>query len=245
MSRPACFRTVAVLLTIGPLLLGQAEAITVIDPTNLVQNTLTAVRTLQVTNNQIRQLNNETQMLLNQARHLASLDFNAIDRLRRSLAQSERLLDEARGLAYEVARMDQEFARLYPERYSAATAGTLMTGHEHERWSQARDGIHTALRMQAQVSQNLDADQAVLADVLARSHSALGSLQATQATNQLLALQAKQAIQAQQLALAQGRAAALDQARQVAGEEQAREQRRRFMGTGTPYTPQPVRLFAR
>ncbi len=45
------------------------------------------------------------------------------------------------------------------------------------------------------------------------------------------------------MALTQNRAMALEQARQVADEREAREQRRRFMGSGTPYTPRPVRLF--
>ena len=45
----------------------------VIDPTNLVQNTLTAIRTLEQINNQIRQLQNEAQMLMNQARNLAMM----------------------------------------------------------------------------------------------------------------------------------------------------------------------------
>ena len=35
----------------------------VVDPTNLVQNTLTAIRTLEQINNQIQQLQNEAQML--------------------------------------------------------------------------------------------------------------------------------------------------------------------------------------
>ena len=39
----------------------------VIDPTNLVQNTLTAIRTLEQINNQIQQLQNEAQMLMNRA----------------------------------------------------------------------------------------------------------------------------------------------------------------------------------
>jgi P-type conjugative transfer protein TrbJ len=50
----------------------------VIDPTNLVQNTLTAIRTLEQINNQIQQLQNEAQMLMNQARNLASLPFSVV-----------------------------------------------------------------------------------------------------------------------------------------------------------------------
>ncbi|MGG6988304.1 UNVERIFIED_CONTAM: P-type conjugative transfer protein TrbJ, partial [Pseudomonas aeruginosa] len=69
------------------------------------------------------------------------------------------------------------------------------------------------------------------------------ALQAMQATNQLLALQAKQSIQAQQLQITQDRAASLELARQAAAMERAREVRRRFLGTGTPYTPQSVNFY--
>jgi len=62
----------------------------VIDPTNLVQNTLTAIRTLEQINNQIQQLQNEAQMLANQARNLASLPFNVVNRLRSNLALTHR-----------------------------------------------------------------------------------------------------------------------------------------------------------
>ncbi len=56
-------------------------------------------------------------------------------------------------------------------------------------------------------------------------------------------MQAKQSIQAQQLQLTQDRAASLELARQAAATERAREVRRRFLGEGTPYTPQPVRFY--
>ena len=39
-----------------------AAALTFVDPVNLVQNTLTAIRTLEQINNQIKQLQNEAQM---------------------------------------------------------------------------------------------------------------------------------------------------------------------------------------
>ena len=64
------------------------------------------------------------------------------------------------------------------------------------------------------------------------------------ATNQLLALQARQAIQAQQLQITQDRSTALEQARQVAVQERAREVRRRFQGEGTPYTPYTVNFYS-
>lgn len=228
----------------GSLLVVQpATAFTVIDPTNLIQNTLTAIRTLEQINNQVRQLQNEAQMLINQARNLAGLDYNVVNRLRSTLATTERLIAEAQGLAYDVAHMDQEFARLYPHEYAAIVSGDRMAQDARERWRHTLDGLHTAMRVQAQVSQNLSEDESVLADLVAQSQSAGGALQAMQATNQLLALQAKQAIQAQQLQLTQDRAASLELARQAAATERAREVRRRFLGEGTPYTPQPVRFY--
>lgn len=215
----------------------------VLDPTNLVQNTLTAVRTLEQINNQIQQLQNEAQMLINQARNLTNLDFNVINRLRSTLATTERLIAEARGLAYDVTNIDREFARLYPREYATTVSGSQMALDARERWRHTLDGLHTAMRMQAQVSQNLAADEGVLADLVDRSQSADGALQAMQATNQLLALQAKQSIQAQQLQLTQDRAVSLELARQAAATEHAREVRRRFLGAGTSYTPHGVRFY--
>lgn len=215
----------------------------VVDPTNLVQNTLTAVRTLEQINNQVHQLQNESQMLMNQARNLTSLPFNVVQRLRSNLATTQRLIAQAKGLAYDVSTMDREFARLYPEQYAATISGDQMYRDARERWKNTLSGLHTSMAMQAQVSHNLQEDESVLADLVGQSQSASGALQAMQATNQLLALQAKQSIQAQQLQITQNRAASLELARQAAATERAREVRRRFLGDGTPYTPQTIHFY--
>ena len=215
----------------------------VIDPTNLVQNTLTAIRTLEQINNQIQQLQNEAQMLTNQARNLASLPFNVVSRLRSNLALTQRLIARAKGMAYDVARMDQDFQRLYPEQYAATVSGDQMYRDTQERWKNTLNGLQTTMQMQAQASQNLSDDEGVLADLVGKSQSAEGALQAMQAMNQLLALQAKQSIQTQRLQITQDRAASLELARQAAAAERGREVRRRFQGTGTPYTPHPVNFY--
>ena len=215
----------------------------VIDPTNLVQNTLTAIRTLEQINNQIQQLQNEAQMLTNQARNLASLPFNVVSRLRSNLATTQRLIARAKGMAYDVARMDQDFQRLYPEQYAATVSGDQMYRDTQERWKYTLNGLQTTMQMQALASQNLSDDEGVLADLVGKSQSAEGALQAMQAMNQLLALQAKQSIQTQRLQITQDRAASLELARQAAAAERGREVRRRFQGTGTPYTPHPVNFY--
>ena len=217
----------------------------VIDPTNLIQNTLTAIQTLEQIYNQIKQLENEAQMLRNQARNLASLPFNVVNRLRSNLATTQRLIDQARGLAYDVANMDRDFQRLYPEQYAATISGDQMYRDAQERWRNTLTGLHTTMQMQAQASQNLKDDEGVLADLVGQSQSAVGALQAMQAMNQLLALQAKQSIQTQRLQITQDRAASLELARQAAAVERGREVTRRFLGSGTPYTPQPVDFYSR
>lgn len=220
-----------------------ASALTVFDPSNFVQNTLTAVRTLEMINNQIKQLQHEAQMLINQTRNLASLPSSVVNQLRANLAMTKNLIAQAKGLAYDVANLDQEFARLYPEQYAATVSGNQMFQDAQARWKNTLNGLQTAMRVQAQASQNLTEDESTLADLVSKSQSAEGALQAMQAMNQLLALQAKQSIQAQQLKITQDRAASLELARQAAATERGREVRRRFLGMGTPYTPQAISFY--
>ncbi|MCT8875881.1 P-type conjugative transfer protein TrbJ [Shewanella xiamenensis] len=233
---------VAVAALIGAMPVAHAQWV-VIDPTNLAQNILTAAHTLEQINNQIKQLQNEAQSLMNEARNLASLPFNVVNRLRSNLDTTRQLIAQARGLAFDIQNMDQQFAQLYPEQYAATVSGNQMFQDAHQRWQNTLQGLQTAMRMQAQVSQNLNQDEGVLADLVDQSQSATGALQAMQATNQLLALQAKQSIQTQQLQLTQGRAASLELARQAAAVERGREVTRRFLGGGTAYTPQSVNFY--
>lgn len=215
----------------------------VVDPTNLVQNILTAVRTLQMVNNQIQQLQNDAQMLTNQARNLQHLDLNTLNRLRSTLAQTEQLFDQARGLALDVTETLDDFARLYPAEYAEAVTRGQLNADRLARWTFSREAIGTAMTIQAQAKQNFENDETVLSDLVTSSQAAVGALQAAQATNQLLALQSRQLMQTQQLQIAQDRATALEQGRAVAAEERSRAIRRRFMSTTTTYTPEPVHGF--
>ena len=215
----------------------------VFDPANLAQNLLTAAHTLEEVNNQILQLQNEAQMLINEANNLKGLDFNSLQQLLATIARTEQLFDQVQGLAYDVGRVRDQFAQLYPVAYDAAVSHDQLNADSTMRWSNSREALGTALQMQAQARQNFPSDEQVLSDLISHSQAAVGALQATQATNQLLALQARQLMQGQQLQIAQDRATSLEQARAVAAEARAQELRRRFMTENTLYTPQPVKLF--
>jgi P-type conjugative transfer protein TrbJ len=209
----------------------------VFDAANYAQNIMTAAHTLETINNQIRQLQND-------ALNLTGLDFSALEQLRSALASTNQLIQQAQGLAYDISQLDADFARLYPDAYAATITGSQMALDARQRWDFSLKALGSAMRMQAQASQNLAIDEDTLGELVDRSQSAVGALQAAQATNQLLALQARQTIQGQQLRITQDRAVALEQARAVAAQERAREVRRRFQGDGSRYTPQPVSFYA-
>ncbi len=233
----------AVAALIGGMPIAHAQWV-VIDPTNLAQNILTAANTLEQINNQIKQLQNQAQSLTNQAKNLTGLDFSALNELRAALSATNQLIQQAQGLAFNVQQMETQFQQLYPESFSASISGGQMALDARKRWTNSLEALKTATKVQSQAVQNFTRDEQALTDLVNRSQSAVGALQATQATNQLLALQARQAIQAQQLQITQDRAAALEQARQVAVHERAKEVRRRFMGAGTPYTPHAVNFYS-
>jgi P-type conjugative transfer protein TrbJ len=79
--------------------------------------------------------------------------------------------------------------------------------------------------------------------LIGQSQGATGALQATQAGNQLLALQAQQLADLTAVVVANGRAEALSQAERAAAAEQGREQRRRFLTPGSGYQPGNAKMF--
>ncbi len=83
---------VAVALVIAGSALPASAQMTVFDPSNYSQNLLTAARTLQQVNNQILSLQNEAQMLINQARHLTSLPYSSLQQLQQSIGRTRQLL---------------------------------------------------------------------------------------------------------------------------------------------------------
>ncbi len=215
----------------------------VVDPANLVQTTMTAVRTLQQIENQIQQLTNEAQMLSNEAKNLKSLNFNSLSQLQATLGTTNQLVAQAQGIAFTLSRAQQQFAQFYPASYGSTTSQIQMAADALQRLSNSQKALQSSISMQAQSAQNFSSDESVLASLVNQSQSVGGALQAAQATNQLIALQVRQALQDQQLRVTQDRATALEQARAVAAEARARAVRLQFMVPGSSYTPQNVQFY--
>ena len=73
------------------------------DPRNYAQNILTAARTLEQINNQIKQLQNQATSLVNEARNLQSLPVSTLQELQGQVDRTRELLGEAQRVAFDVA----------------------------------------------------------------------------------------------------------------------------------------------
>lgn len=231
-------------VALAPMLPAPAQAQWIVyDPTNYVQNVLTAARSLQQITNQITSLQNEAQMLINQARNLANLPYSSLQQLQQAVAKTQALLTQAQNIAYDVQKIDQAFQTTYGTASTSATGAALIADAK-TRWQNSVAGLQDAMRVQAGVVGNIDSNRAEMSSLVGQSQNATGALQATQAGNQLLALQAQQLADLTAVVAANGRAQALTDAERAAAAEQGREQRRRFLTPGAGYQPGNARMFS-
>lgn len=217
-----------------------AHAIIVFDPSNYSQNLLTAARALEQINNQVRSLQNQAQSLINQARNLTTISFPEIQAMTGTLRQIDQLMSQAQGIQFRVANLDQQFRTLFPQSFGQALTidGQVLAARTRLETEMAT--YRQTMGVQAQVVENVEADAQSLNAIIARSQGAEGALQVGQATNQLLALTAKQQFQIQNLMAAQYRAQSIEQARRAEAEIDARAATTRFLGSGSAYTPTPA-----
>ena len=225
-------------VTVALGLSSPASARIVFDPTNYAQNLLQAARALEQVQNQVQSLQNEAQMLTNMALNLKQLDVTSLGEITAALRRIDGLMSQAEGIAFDVQEATVTLQRQFPKEYDAATTTNEAVNDALARWYSSMDAYRHTMTVQAQVVENVQADSATLAKLVAASDSAVGSLQAQQATNQLVALSAKQQLQIQNLMAAQYRAQALDEARKAEAEQAARTATDRFLGPGHAYTPQ-------
>src|SRR5262249_22196725 len=149
----------------------------------LIQNTLTALRTLQTTINQATQIANEVriianqvQQLANEARNLASLPTSLLGDLQAQLREYTTTLNQAQGLSFHVSTVTPQFEHLYePAGHPVRTSAGLL--QQASQWTQQ---LHhaSAAAMQAQsVWERLTGQQARLQTALTASDNAGGNLQ--------------------------------------------------------------------
>ncbi len=162
-SRPRALLMVAAMLAaplaISPMMTAPAYAFIVFDPSNYSQNVLTAARTLQQINNQIPSLQNEAQMLINQARNLASLPLSSLQQLQQSVQRTQQLLGQAQNIAFDVQQVDKAFQQQYGSVSLSASDQQLVT-EARSRWQNTVGGLQDAMRVQAGVVGNIETSRA-------------------------------------------------------------------------------------
>lgn len=212
------------------------------DPRNYSQNILTAARTLEQINNQIRQLQNQATSLVNEARNLQSLPLSVLEPLQAQIRQTQQLLGQAQRMAYDVQQIEREFAREYSPASLTGSQAAMVQGAE-DRWRTSIAAFEDALKVQAGAVGNIEGTRNAVNDLLGASQSAAGALQAAQAGNQLLAVQSQQLTDLIAAVSAMGRAQALGAASDATAKAQAREQLRRFLAPGQGYVPANAKLY--
>jgi P-type conjugative transfer protein TrbJ len=230
-----------VAITLGVTVPAQAQWI-VFDPNNYVQNVLTAARALQQINNQITSLQNQAQMLINQAKNLANLPYSSLQQLQSSIQRTQQLLAQAQRIAYDVQQIDRAFSTNYAPA-SGSQSSQVLIANAQSRWQNSVAALQDTLRVQAGVVGNLDTNRIQTSALVTSSQGASGALQATQAGNQILALQAQQLADLTATVAAQGRAQSLEAAQRASAQDQGREQLRRFLTPGQGYQSSNVQMF--
>jgi P-type conjugative transfer protein TrbJ len=212
-------------------------AIPVFDASNYAQNLLQAARALEQINHQIQSLQNEAAMIEAMSRNLERIDFPELERVRSAMQRIDGLMEQARAIDFRVEGLDRQVEALFPGAGARALSADARVAQARERLAAAQAGYADAMRVQAQVAENVREDAALLADLARRSEGALGALQAQQAASQLAALGVKQQLQLQSLLTAEFRSEAIERARRAQAEADGRAATRRFLARRRAYAP--------
>ena len=197
------------------------------DPRNYSQNILTAARTLEQINNQIKQLQNQATSLMNEAKNLNSLPTSTLGTLEAQVDQTRQLLAQTEGIAFNVSDIQKGFEARYKGGALTGSAAEMVANAE-ARWKDSVGAFEDAMKVQAGIVTNMGGTRTSISTIVGASQSATGALQAAQAGNQLLAIQSQQIADLAAVMSAQGRAEMLDAARAAAAEAEGRERFRRF-----------------
>lgn len=212
------------------------------DPTNYAQNVLTAARTLEQINNQIRMLQNQASELVNQARNLETLPLSVLEPLQQQIRQTQQLLARAQGIALDVQAIERDFGRKY-RTIDLSGSQRDMVRQAQDRWNDSVAAFEDALKIQSGAVRNIEGSRSAIESLVSASQSSTGALQAAQAGNQLLALQSQQLTDLIASIAAMGRAQSLEAANSAAAKMQAREQLRRFLAPGRRNAAASPQLF--
>ncbi|MCP5231154.1 MAG: P-type conjugative transfer protein TrbJ, partial [Zoogloeaceae bacterium] len=165
-----------------------------------------------------------------------------LQQLQQNIQRTQQLLSQAQSIAFDVQQIDRMFQQDYGKLSISATDAQLIAD-ARSRWENTVGGLQDAMRVQAGVVGNIDSNRSAMSALVDQSQNAVGALQATQAGNQLLALQSQQLSDLIAVISANGRATAMLEADRATAAEQGRIQRERFLTPGSGYQPGNAQMF--
>ncbi|MDA0967496.1 MAG: P-type conjugative transfer protein TrbJ [Proteobacteria bacterium] len=152
-----------------------------------------------------KQIEQQIQTVENQRRNLKKLDFSTLSGMKDSMAELQKIVQEAEGLSYEIDAYSEDFSNIYPE-YNGGYNGTADQREKYETWNQqTRAGVQDAFAAHNLVN-NLTDDSLRLDQLISASNSAEGNLQAMQAANEISGMLVKQLMQLQTMQATDSRA---------------------------------------
>ena len=190
------------------------------DPANYVQNALQAARQLQA-------LNNEAQMLINQAQELAASPYSHLIESSQTLRDIAELSRSVRGITGDIGKLEQQFADLYPTAIHGLDPTTALS-QAQGRTTAARETAEDLARTAAELERLSSGRNARLEGALSASEGAGGQTAAIQSSTQALAVLAEDLGSMRTILLAQSRLMAQDAARRAAEQAAGAEARRQF-----------------
>lgn len=222
----ARFQIIAVLFALFGSSLGggQAQAMTVIDPSNLAQNIVQVRHMVEQLRNQMLQIEQAASMLRQNPLQLSP-------ELSQSIGEARATLQSVEGIAFEARQLGQQVRTLYPETWDAFDLEHVLS--QSDAWMrQSRLSLERAMRAEAEAAERMQSTQGRIDRALRSSTDSQGQTGAIQASNQLLGIQAGQLSEIHALLIAQGRALEIERMERLSREARSLEiQRRAFPST--------------
>ena len=159
--------------------------IPVLDPTNLAQNTITAVQSLRQAENQIKQMERELEYTTRQLQSLKELGWNDPYALQRHLEFFQSLKNRSDTLTYNYKNLDSNFRRLYSTKDKPIDKRL-------DDWSQQTEtSIQASMKSHGAVDDSKKKMETV-SSLIEKQRRAQGDLAAIQVLGELMAIQSRQ-----------------------------------------------------
>jgi P-type conjugative transfer protein TrbJ len=213
-----------------------ASQLAVFDSPNYQQSLLASARALEQINNQVRQLQNQAQVILLLDQNLRALGPTISPDLQRTLGDIQTQLRGGNGITLRLDATQSGYEQMFPRQISTTLSSDDVSRNAATRWDQEYRALKRAAMLEGQIADTVDGDARLLADAMVHSKNAVGGLEVAQAGNELTSLGIKQSLQLQSLLAAEQRAQTLARARDLATENEARQRFRTFLGFGSGYT---------